>query len=45
MAPAPIWPIINPDISLPMFPLRDEEVDAAHSWFAGILHAPMLPRP
>ena len=32
-----IWPLANPNISLPGFAMRDEEVDAAFRWFESIL--------
>jgi hypothetical protein len=33
-----IWPIIKPVMPVPMFSLRDVEVDAAHGWFEEFLH-------
>lgn len=38
-----IWPIIHPLMKFPTFPLRDEEIDAAHSWFERMLNPPVKP--
>lgn len=35
-----IWPIIHPLLRYPQFPLRDEEINAAHRWFDGIFDPP-----